>query len=64
MSEQVMVKYAGIVHESFQNKTNQVIWDFCFSETNPQNESFEHRRTKRIHETNLLNTVGQNESMK
>jgi hypothetical protein len=31
---------------------------------NPQNESFEHSRTKRIYETNLLNTVGQNQSMK
>ncbi len=26
--------------------------------TNPQNKSFEHRRTKQIHETNLLKTRG------
>ena len=31
---------------------------------NPQNESFENCVSKQIHKTNLLNTVGQNESMK
>ncbi len=46
----VRVKDAGFVYESFQNKTNRVIWKKNF--------------TKRIHETNLLNTVVRNESTK
>ncbi len=45
-------------YESFRNETNRVIWDFWRHETNPRNESFERRRTKRIHETNLLKTRG------
>jgi hypothetical protein len=60
----VFPKDAGIEHESFQNKMNGVIWDFCFSEMNPQNESFDHFRTKQIPKTNFLNTVGWNESTK
>ncbi len=55
-------KDAGFVHESFRNKTNRIFWDFWSYEMNPPNESFEHRSTKRIHETNLLNTVGIRES--
>jgi hypothetical protein len=52
----------GFVYESFRNKTNLVIWKKNFHETNPRNESFEHRSTKRIHETNLLNTIQIRES--
>jgi ribosomal protein L28 len=37
---------------------NRTILTFFFPETNPRNKSFEHSRTKRIHETNLLNTIG------
>ncbi len=45
-----------------QNKsTKRIFWTPLY-ETNPQNKSFEHRTTKRIHETNLLNTVGIYES--
>jgi hypothetical protein len=47
-------KLAGIIYKSFPSKTNGVILDFFFPETNPRNESFEHRRTKLIHEMNLL----------
>jgi len=57
-------KDAGFIYESFRNKTNQVIWDFCFHETNPWNESFKNRSTKRIHETNLSKTGLRNESTK
>jgi hypothetical protein len=57
----VEAKDAGFVYESFQNKTNQVIWSY---KTNPRNESFENCVTKRIHKTNLLNTRGRNESTK
>jgi hypothetical protein len=57
-------KDAGFVHQSFQNKTNQVIWDFCFHETNPQNKSFKSRSSKRIHKTNLSKTGLRNESTK
>ena len=32
-------KDAGFVYESLQFETNRVIWDFCFHETNPRNES-------------------------
>ncbi len=46
------------------SKTNRVIWDFCFHETNPQKESFKNRSTNQIHKTNLLNIVGQNKSTK
>jgi hypothetical protein len=55
-------KDAGFVHESFWNETNRIFWDFWSYEMNPRNESFEHRSTKRINETNLLNTVGIRES--
>ena len=41
--------------------TKRIFWAPLY-ETNPRNESFEHRTTKRIHETNLLNTVGIRES--
>ena len=37
---------------------------FCFHETNPQNESFKNRSTKRIHETNLSKTGLRNKSTK
>ncbi len=61
-------KDAGFVYKSFQNKTNRVIWDFCFHETNPQNKSFKNKSTKRIHETNPQNESFkkglQNQSMK
>ncbi len=50
--------------ESFPNKKNWVIWDFCFHETIPQNESFKNRSTKQIHKTNLSKTGLQNESTK
>jgi hypothetical protein len=50
-------KDAGFVHESFQNKTNRVIWNFFFHKTNPQNDSFKNESTKRIHETNLSKKV-------
>jgi len=60
----VFCKVAGFVCESIQLNTNQVILEFFFYKTNPKNKSFEHSRTKLIHEKNLLNTVGQNESMK
>jgi hypothetical protein len=53
----IFSKDAGFVYESFRNETNRVIWKKNFHETNPRNESFEHRSTKRIHETNLLNTI-------
>jgi hypothetical protein len=55
----VKTKDVGFVYKSFQNETNRVIWDFCFHETNPQNESFINESTKRIHKTNP-----QNESFK
>jgi hypothetical protein len=58
------IKDAGFKYESFQNKTNQVIWDFCCHKTNPRNEPFKNRPTNRIQETNLLNTVGRNKSTK
>jgi hypothetical protein len=57
-------KDAGFVHESLRNETNRIFWDFWSYETNPRNESYENCVTKRIHETNLLNTVGRNESTK
>ena len=57
-------KDAGFVYESLQIDTKQTFLT-CFSyKTNPRNESFENCVTKRIHETNLLNTVVQNESTK
>ena len=46
-------KDAGFVYKSLRIETNRVIWDFCFHETNPQNESFKNRPTNQIHETNL-----------
>ncbi len=55
---QLEFKDAGFVHESFRNETNRVIGNFWSYKTNPRNESFEHRSTKRIHETNLLSTLG------
>ncbi len=55
---------AGFVHKSLRNETNRTFLTFFFHKTNPRNESFELRSTKRIHETNLLNTVGRNESTK
>jgi hypothetical protein len=58
------IKDAGFIYESFQNKTNRVIWDFCFHKTNTQNEPVKNRPTNQIQETNLLNTVGQNKSTK
>jgi hypothetical protein len=70
----VFTKDAGFVYESFRNESNllrflvlrnestkRIFWTPLY-ETNPRNESFEHRTTKRIHETNLLNTVGIRES--
>ncbi len=63
----VFTKLAGFVNESFRidtNNTNRVIFEFYFHKPNPRNESFEHCRTNRIHETNHLNNVGWNESMK
>ncbi len=50
--------------ESFWSNLNWVILEIFCSKTNPQNESFKHYRSNWIHETNLLNTVGQNQSMK
>jgi len=50
--EKVIIKDAGFVYESLQIETNRVIWDFCFHETNPRNESFKNESTKRIHDTN------------
>jgi hypothetical protein len=62
------IKDAGIVYKSFRIETNRVIWSFWSYESNPQNKSFEHCWTKRIHETNLLNivdeTIPQNHSFK
>ncbi len=63
----VLSKLSGFVNESFRidtNDTNRVIVEFYFPKTNPQNESFEHRRKNRIHETNHLNNLGRNKSMK
>ena len=57
-------KDAGFVHESFQNETNRIFWDFWSDKTNPQNESLENRPTKRIHDTNLSKTCLRNESTK
>ncbi len=57
-------KDAGFVHESFQNETNWIFWDFWSYKTNPRNESLENRPTKRIHNTNLSKTCLQNESKK
>ncbi len=45
-------KDAGVVYESLRIETNRVIWDFCFHEMNPLNESFKNRPTNRIHDTN------------
>ncbi len=42
---------------SRNESTKRIFWKLRH-ETHPQNESFERRRTKRIHETNLLNIVG------
>jgi hypothetical protein len=50
----MIIKDAGIVHESFRNETNRVIWEFFFHETNPRNESLENRPTKRIHDMKLV----------
>ena len=44
----VITKDAGFVHESFRNETNRIFWDFWSYETNPRNESFEHRKDSRI----------------
>ena len=60
----INIKDAGFVYESLRIKTNRVIWDFCFHETNPRNESLENRPTKQIHDTNLSKTCLWNESMK
>jgi hypothetical protein len=43
-----VIKDAGIVHESFRNKTNQVIWNFWIYELNPQYKSLE----KKLYELN------------
>ncbi len=56
------IKDAGFVYESFQNKTNWVIWNFWSYETNPWNESLEKRPTKRSHKMNLWKTGLWNES--
>jgi hypothetical protein len=48
-----LIKDAGFVYESLQIEMNQVIWDFCLHETNPQNESFKNKSTKQIHDANL-----------
>ncbi len=59
-------------YKSIQNKpfwlfflrnesTKRIFWKLRHK-TNPRNESFEHSGTKRIHKTNLLNTVGIRES--
>jgi len=53
----ILGKDAGIVYKSFRIKMNQEIWNFWSYKTNPQNKYFEHRRTKQIHDMNLLNTV-------
>ncbi len=45
-------KDAGIVHESFRNKTNRVIWNYWPYELNPRYESFEKSSTKQIRNTN------------
>jgi hypothetical protein len=45
----LITKDAGFVHESFQNETNQIFWDFWPYELNPRFESFKNRSTKRIH---------------
>ena len=55
-----LTKDAGFVYESLRIETNQVIWDFCLHETNPQNESFKNESTKRIfrvriHESGFAN---------
>ncbi len=46
-------KDAGFVYESLRIETNRVIWDFGLHETNPRNESFKNKSTKRIHDMNL-----------
>ena len=46
-------KDAGFVYESLWIETNRVIWDFCFHEMNPRNESLKNRPTNQIHDTNL-----------
>ncbi len=58
------LKDAGFVQESFWIDMKWTFLTFFSYKTNPQNESFEHCRTKRIHKMNLLNTIGQNKSTK
>ena len=44
-------KDAGFVYKSLRIETNRVIWDFCFHETNPQNESLRFGFAIRIRES-------------
>ena len=60
----IIIKDAGFVYESFRNEMKRTFLTFFSYKTNPRNESFENCVTKRIHETNLLNTVVRNESTK
>jgi hypothetical protein len=46
------IKDAGFNYEYFQNKTNQVIWDFCFHETNTRNEYTKQTFQKQAYESN------------
>jgi hypothetical protein len=60
-SGRLLIKDTGFIYKSFRNKTNQVIWDFCFHKTGLRNEStnriFQKQSTKQIHKTNLLKPV-------
>ena len=47
------IKDAGFIYESFQIKTNRVIWDFWPYESNPRYKSFEKKSTNRICNTSL-----------
>ncbi len=58
------IKDAGFVYESLRIDTKRTFLTFFSYETNPRNKSFENCVTKRIHKTNLLNTVVRNESTK
>ena len=60
----IFFKDAGFVYESFQNKTNRIIWKNFFHETNPRNKSFKNESTKRIHETNPRNESFEHRSTK
>jgi hypothetical protein len=60
----LLIKDAGFVYESLRNKTNRVIWEKNFHETNPRNGYFKKISTNPNHDTGSLILSLRNESTK